>query len=417
MVQHEGSSGKLRQVYLPLEKVTECSKCKAKSPGGNFHICSSCGERAYCGTECQKEDWPNHKQNCGKTDRIAFDSFYPFIAWMIASIHASSQPVHFSLKHPIKSDINPTAHPVRCPDGWEAKLLVVDDTIPEDLEAWTPAVAFKMKRRIINSGFVLPIVTSVAVAILAEMYTTTSGANSKERRYRFKYKSSPIADFGIAHGSAKVTPQDRIAYYRTSDGSVVRDQDPDDHYWLYLKTARGEELSLDCAMFTFNMCQVVNTKGYIEGPNPLPDVIPAFLEERTMRKNAPSLHVERKRVSILRNTRFHDAIRHTEEVFQHSLLKPFIDMMGELSGRTITREEKDLFTFCCYQNSMNLANCLKRRSWERYPPSPSLGIEGDPGELDDLDDKSAAWYKRMEAAKKEEKRHQKGAQAQHRALE
>ncbi len=111
------------------------------------------------------------------------------------------------------------------PDGWEAKLVMFDDRYPCDIyktgdahimqwfeKAYSEAGAIKFCQRIIHEGYVLPILTSIALAVLAEMYTTTSGARSKQRRVRLKYRSSPIADFGIAKGSAVVTGEDKLAY-------------------------------------------------------------------------------------------------------------------------------------------------------------------------------------------------------------
>jgi len=55
--------------------VTRCENC-AKTPtmiGDNkkFMVCSSCKSKLnftvhYCSTECQKQDWRNHKRHCGK---------------------------------------------------------------------------------------------------------------------------------------------------------------------------------------------------------------------------------------------------------------------------------------------------------------------------------------------------------------
>ncbi|CAL1708046.1 unnamed protein product [Somion occarium] len=273
----------ISQVFLPLEKLGDCHACQTTAA---TKICSACGERAYCSQECQSQDWKDHKLGCGKTDRIDLEHFYPFLAWMYAYSHmTATKPIHPALQHKIINDVNPYVTPTQLPDGWEAKLVMIDDTqaprpFLDHMDwfplAYSPKVAGKMFRRIALSGYVLPILTAVASAILAEMYTTTSGAGSSERRVRLKYRSSPISDFGIATGSAVVTPQDRLAYYRQSDGSIFWGQDPDDHYWLYFTTTRGEEVLLDCAMFPFNMCQMVDSTPYVPAEMPMQEMDPAL---------------------------------------------------------------------------------------------------------------------------------------------
>jgi hypothetical protein len=80
----------LRTVYLPLEKLGECCVCKKKE---SLRLCASCGEvnmvsvsvcfkkvifdvfqEVYCSKECQKQQWPSHKQSCGTTRPV----FCPF---------------------------------------------------------------------------------------------------------------------------------------------------------------------------------------------------------------------------------------------------------------------------------------------------------------------------------------------------
>lgn len=66
----------------------------------------------------------------------------------------------------------------------------------------------------------------MAIALITEFYTTPNEKSSK--RLRFKYRSSPIADFGIAWGSVRVMGQDTFSY-RFKDGTILRGEDPKDH--------------------------------------------------------------------------------------------------------------------------------------------------------------------------------------------
>lgn len=38
----------------------KCDKCDKQA----LFMCSLCSSRKYCSTDCQKLDWPDHKQHC-----------------------------------------------------------------------------------------------------------------------------------------------------------------------------------------------------------------------------------------------------------------------------------------------------------------------------------------------------------------
>lgn len=42
---------------------------------------------------------------------------------------------------------------------------------------------------------------------------------------------------------------------------------------------------------------------------------------------------------------------------------------------------------------MNMHYPFVRDKWKAWPAEPQLAIEGDPGELDDLDERSEEWWK------------------------
>ena len=249
-------------------------------------------------------------------------------------------PKHFALQYRITNDPNPLTPPVACLDGGMAKLVMVDDTSApysyssslgtNGLRAWFPraanvGVAARLMKRLVYEGNVLPILTALSFTLLAEMYTTTSAKDSLYRRVRLQYKSTPIADFGIARGAAIVQPQDRLAYYKTSNGSIVHGQNPDEHYWLWFRTVRGHEVTLDLSMFTFNMGVMVDLRDYFASP--FTDFVPAYFRERNLKKaerDAPEealtdMHRDGTvRVSVLRDEEMHEAVHHShdrEDVF------------------------------------------------------------------------------------------------------
>ncbi|KAI0074026.1 hypothetical protein K474DRAFT_1648638 [Panus rudis PR-1116 ss-1] len=368
-------------------------------------------QRVYCSVECLRNHWPEHKKECGKTDRISLESFYPFLAYMWSSAHQHrSKPMHPALLHQIVNDVNPSAPTTHLPDGWEAKLVMIDDTSPvritgDNMRDWFPlsysdSVATKLSQRIMSEGYVLPIATSIATSLLVEMYTTTSGSESERRRIRLKYRSSPIADFGIVSGSVPVIPNDRLAYYKMSNGEIFRGQDPDDHYWIYFTSIRGEQVLLDCAMFTFNLCEMIFATPYIPpaaaGRHHL-ITVPAFFSGREIRKNTPPLYHERKRMSILRDPALHEAVKQFEfddDGLSLAELSPFFQFMEKLSGRGLRQDERALFAELVKMHCDDVADVLGHSSWQQYPEAPQIAIFGDPGELQDSDDRAEEWARR-----------------------
>lgn len=348
----------------------------------------------------------------GKTDKIDLASFYPLLACLVEKSHIHpDKPVHPALQHRIVSSPNPNCPPARF-EGWAGKPIILGDEIPPPpgtAEWWptaiSPKVRSKLLRRIFREGYVLPIVTAVCIALLAEMYTTTSGpsqtGDGKQRRARLRYLSSPIADFGVAVGSARVTDQDKLSYF-LSDGTLVRGQDPEQHYWIYFTTLRGEEITLDCAMFTLNMCIMVNgTKSYLPQLAPVSSFSPAFFRDRVYRKDTPELHTERKRLSVLRNEGFHQAIKNSRKGFFERDMKAFCQFMEDLSGESCTQKEKELLATFALSNCNVVESALMDRRWATFPSTPEIAIEQDPGEsVGNPDDGIDEWFEYLKKWKK-----------------
>lgn len=347
----------------------------------------------------------------GKTDKIDLTSFYPLLACLVEKSHNHpAKPVHLALLHQIVNNPTPDCHPTSF-DGWVSKLVILDDQISSSpgTENWWPAanpmVRCKLLRRIFREGYVLPIVTAVCIALLAEMYTTTSGISAagdhKQRRVRLRYRSSPIADFGIAVGSTRVTNQDKLAYFRLSDGTFIRGQDPEHHYWIYFTTVRGEEIVLDTAMFNFNLCLIVDTEVYLPQLAPHSSFAPAVFRDRSIREDALELHTERKRISVLRNEAFHRAVMHSTEEFSEADMHVFYRFMEELSGKACTQKEKELLGNFARNNCNVIGDTLDDRRWIAFPSTPAISTEQDPGEsVCNPDDGSEEWFKYMKKWKK-----------------
>lgn len=397
------------------------------------HVTCILLQRIYCSKECQKADWTTHKADCGpfqspshlcspltlwsigRTDRIHIEQFYPFLAWLhqksFAFVHHLSP--HPALKAKISNQVKYIVTPVRLRDGSMAQTVSLDDrqavdpSYHDNLAYWYPLAqgldhAQHLYRRLYYSGHLLPILATVATSVLTQMYTTTSGVNAPSaRRVRLGYLSSPISDFGIVKGSVMVTPSDHLVFRKMSNGNIIQRQHPQDHYWLYFTTVKGEELSLDCGMFTFNMSQVVDTGPYLPSRMPAyPEskagpFAPVMFESRLSQKTTPNFYTERKRLSILRYPKLQEAVTlfaqssepaETDGVIvSDSELMPFFDYMEALSERKLREVEKSIYKQLAPLHCLSMHNILCHQEWKKFPNSPPTTLQSDPqGEMIDL---------------------------------
>jgi hypothetical protein len=259
-----------------------------------------------------------------------------------------------------------------------------------------------------REGYALQIATAICIGLLSEIYTTTSVPASEspdgelQRRIRLKYKTSPIMDFGVITGSANVKNQDRLAYLNLTDNSFMHGQDPNDHYWIYFTTIKGEEILLDCAMFTFNMCLIVPMQVYRCPGLPPVEFAPAFFRERIISRSTPELHTERRRMSVLRNENLHRVAASGLECSDFAAVK---DFMEGLSGRKMSEVELDLALKYTRMSCGALGVTLQSRVWTTWPKEPTLAIEADPGEMVGTGEgDSEAWYKYMKKWRSQNKK-------------
>ncbi|RDB14838.1 hypothetical protein Hypma_016372 [Hypsizygus marmoreus] len=376
-----------RTIHLPLEVLDKCDECGQSGDSHRLRICSYCGERAYCSTECQKKDWPTHKASCGKskTDRIPLTAFYPFLACLAEACRFHpSKPHHPAQTHAILNSPNPGSQPARFPDGTEAVLVLLGESVPftVDPAAWWPTaisspVRSKFFRRLQREGYLLSLVLSLCIALLQEVYTTTSAPDGS-RRIRLQYKNSPISDFGILKGAASVTNQDQLAYFNLSDLTFRAGQDPKEHYWLYFKTLSGQEITLDCGMFTFNFGLVVHGAPYGDSiPLPIPPATaPAFVFDPVTARTTPHIAEARERFSVLRDAGLQQALSGPEIDWS-----AVYDFMDRVAGGACPDIEKDLVKVWSRDNARALQKVFQRRAWTRWPAEPAVDIEADPGEM------------------------------------
>lgn len=357
----------------------------------------------------------------GRTDRIELHSFHGFLACLIEWSHDHPlKPRHQAFDSSILNNPGPGSHPTETPAGWAANMVILDG-ISRDLgpHEWWPAAAsdeirYKFFERIRREGHVLPILTAVCFALLSEMYTTTSSAatSSEETRLRLRYRTSPIVDFGICAGKARVTFQDKLGYLNMQDGTVTPGQDPDDHYWLYFLTAAEEEIVLDCAMYTFNLALVTGIRPYAPpefGPDWASEQpwAPAFFCYRELRKNTPWLWTERVRKSMLNDEGMHELVGKGYQALKlEESDKVFGKFMKKLkpSGKVASAFEKKFARTLAKAHVAVLQGCFERGDWKRFPRQPATDIQSDPGEMDDVEERYNEWYKSIEKWRRNNKR-------------
>ena len=343
---------------------------------------------------------------------------------------------HPGLDQQILNSPNPgSGDIVEFPNGTCAKLVVLGDKINHEAhgesEQWwptaiSPQVRSKLYRRIVSEGFVLPIVLATCIALVSEIYTSTAVPPNEtpdhqftgHRRLRLCHNRLPIADFGVAKGRARVTPQDRIAYYNIDQNRFMMGQDPLDHYWIYFITVSGEEYFLDCGMMTFNLCMMVKGDPYCKYGLPELSYVPAYFYGEENRRLMPVTELTgwkpRERFSILRNSEIPFKLPgFTEYTTQET--KVICSLMDRIAGRTCTALEKKLVMNFISNATMVLVLNIKNREYLNFPREPPLVLEKEPGELDDLPDSEDGAY--VKYLKKWSRRYKRGKVTQERLHE
>lgn len=311
---------------------------------------------------------------------------------------------HPALTHRIVNSPNPnsTEHIVDLPNGTSARLVILGDKIDESLSdspAWwpkaqSPTVRGKLFRRIVAEGRLLPVVYATTLAMVSQIYTTTAVPESQptnqvtgRRRVRLKYGRSPIADIGIAKGPCtRVTAQDRLAYYKMDTDDLLTGQDPTDHYWIYLTTLNGQEIFLDCGMFTFNFTIMTDVSKYVGSGLPPITWVPAYFHGKELEQGLPTTTGRPgwkpdKKFSILRSVELQDVLRiNVGEYCEHHDFPTLYSVMDKIAGRTCTTSEKELMITLLKQSSMLFCWNLENREYRNFPVDPILGLDLDPQE-------------------------------------
>ncbi|KAF9446355.1 hypothetical protein P691DRAFT_733474 [Macrolepiota fuliginosa MF-IS2] len=420
-----GPTGNSKVISVPLQKLDKCGVC-AKTTA--LRLCSSCASAIYCSKECQRADWREHKLFCAQTQQVNLKVFYPFIAYLFDYLRhrgpKSGEDLPKNLDpfilskfeqlglgtRPHKSDFY--LHPVfrhkilRAPAPGARKATPSENTLhhnvvlgekhnvglsripdPAKLSIWwrgkPPLVSIKLYLHALRETFILEITVTISLLLLSEVYSThlsrgTSEGGPKTWKhrpcFRLEYGHSPVSDFGICKGRirGKTNRVQTWTYYEPKTNTRTTVLDPDNHYWLYFRTIKGEEIILDCCSYSYGMETCVDASGCIKC---LPSMFrhhgsartPANF--RTAQDADRQLYtlVEEKRFSVMHNTKLHKAL--SWEVFggrredQHAIVREF---MTELQGKPVTLEQEDCVREFRTMGAMMLSQVLLGRHWKDW---------------------------------------------------
>lgn len=83
------------------------------------------------------------------------------------------------------------------------------------------------------------------------------------------------------------------------------------------------------------------------------------------------------------------------------------DILDEFAGRQCSSFEHVIMTRLLTRNVEELRRSIVLESWKKFPSEIPMAIEQDPGELDDMDVKAAAWDKTLRKWKRQFKKMKK----------
>ncbi|KAJ3574390.1 hypothetical protein NP233_g1796 [Leucocoprinus birnbaumii] len=365
-----------------------------------------------------------------KTQQINLKSFFPFIAYMFDTLRRmaptqeqDSAPIpypfldsvfqnlgrrlgrglefvlHPALTHRILKAPTPGArkatssesnvhHTVVLGDKWDLRIKGIPDYKP--LSTWwkghTAMAGMEMFLRIVRESNTFEVTIATSLVLLSELYSTymsksvdESGNTTWEPRERFRleYGQSPVSDFGICRGriEGKANRVQTWTYYQPKTNSRTTILNPDNHYWLYFRTIKGEELILDCCTFPFGMEGCVDASPCLQQlASMFRDYgsarTPAYFYAPNRPEECPNSHslIEVARFSVMHNKQLYGALGW--ELFggrdpeQHAIVKAF---MTKVQGEPCTIEQEDrVRDYRCY-GAILLGQVLTGKHWKEWP--------------------------------------------------
>ncbi|KAF9445488.1 hypothetical protein P691DRAFT_785131 [Macrolepiota fuliginosa MF-IS2] len=359
-------------------------------------------QRVYCSSECQREDWKLHKQDCRRSVRIELKQYWPFIA-LLAECCRLDHRTHpdMALKRTILNDpTQPTTGSDRT-----YHLVEIGEVIPEQCEGphpwWWPSAPSQNSReklwnRIRRERFSVEINLIICISLLKEMYTsfpissnyinTLKGPESDlvfGHRIRLKYGNCPITDFGFYIGTLEHSRGDRLAYEYEGkmQGMSHEGANPANHSWMYFMTSQGEEIILDFGMYFFNDPHIVtNTADYLSPQfngyltSHLPFIAGDLQDSKShLREPKPRKRTVRYRFSML----LHQEVRKAAEVpyGKGVSMTVVFEMLEGCLGSELLPKHKQLMVDWIESISMLLKDNLIFKRWEKYPSEPVVKLD------------------------------------------
>lgn len=262
---------------------------------------------------------------------------------------------------------------------------------PDKLSKWwrgrsTPD-AMRFYLHVVRETDILEVTVAVSLLLLSEVYSThmskpprSDGLGPDEPKweprpcYRLEYGHSPVSDFGICKGriQGKTNRVQTWTYYHPKTSTRTTLLDPDNHYWLYFRTIKGEEIVLDCCSAAYGMGTCVDASGCIKN---LPDMFrdygsartPACFHTISDQEDQSHVLIEEKRFSVMQNTLLHGALGW--EIFggrkldQHVRVREFIK---EVQGKPCTPAQEERVQDFRSHGALMLNQVLSGRYWKEW---------------------------------------------------
>jgi hypothetical protein len=236
----------------------------------------------------------------------------------------------------------------------------------------------------IRESHIFEVTIAVSLILLSEVYSTYMAKSPKdpdvswERRgcFRLEYGHSPVSDFGICRGriEGKASRLQTWTYYESKVNTRTDVLDPNNHYWLYFRTIKGEELFLDCCSFPYGM------EGCVDATPCLKDLSSLFRDYGSARtpgclfapqrpEECPNSHslIEEHRFSVMQNKSLYGALGW--ELFggqreeQHSIMR---DFMTRVQGKPCTSDQEERVRDYRSFGSMMLGQVLTGKLWKGW---------------------------------------------------
>jgi hypothetical protein len=239
-------------------------------------------------------------------------------------------------------------------------------------------------RRIHHEGRYVAFKAALAVCLgmLTELYASGGVA---PRRTGLSFCSFPIADFGISKGAVFLQEEAPLAYkWADSKAPPFTFLNPDDHYWIYLTTARGEELVLDCLNPSWQVHSVIQATPYMsdfgrkivcaEGM-----IFNPYFQTSDQDRTSLLRHTEHRRHSILRDSNMHQLVNlsdHPPTMSECINLFAFADAFtGAFRAGHHVFEDVDtgfIFMTTIERYAEMLQATLEKGTWRNFPSPPEV---------------------------------------------